>query len=308
LDNSNKKIACVTGASGRIGRRLVDKLKKENFQVRVLKYRNDFKDGDLLVYHGDFRDKELIEDFLTGAQYLFHFAAELIDQSKMWDVNVNATKTLIKVAKSNRMKYFCFLSSAVVVGKTIKKEINEEIHCAPRNIYGKSKLEAERMLLSGITGCQIVVLRPVNVLDEINHGFLKALNLKILLNRFKLFIRGGECAHLVNTDDVVNAALYFIDKKFDQPECFFLAYDEDLYSTFAGLQLLYDSFGKTQLLDKTPKHISLPIIVPYLIKKILRKNSNMGDVKYSSKKILSHGFNYKVGLRETIRRYWESQH
>ncbi len=305
--NSNKKIACVTGASGRIGKRLVGKLKLLNFQVRVLQYRKPIDDDDLLIYQGGLDNEKVIEEFLTDAQYFFHFAAEVIDKKRMWDVNVNATERLVRIANSKKLEYFCYLSSAVVVGKTNIKEIDEEIDCVPQNIYEKSKLEAERIVLSGIKGCQIVALRPVNILDEINHGFLESLNLNSILNRLKLFMRGGERAHLVHTDDVVNAALYFIGKKIDKPECFFLAYDEDLHSTFTGLQLLFDSFGKTESLDKISKHIFLPIIVPYLIKRILWRGNNMGDVKYSSRKILSSGYKYKVGLKETIRRYWESQ-
>ncbi len=305
--NSNKKIACVTGASGRIGKRLVDKLKQLNFQVRVLQYRKPIDDDDLLIYQGGLDNEKVIEDFLAGAQYLFHFAAELNDQTTMWDVNVSSTKQLVEVAKRSNIKYFCFLSSAGVVGRTFKKTVNEEIQCAPQNLYEKSKLESERMVFSGNKDCQIIVLRPTNVVDENNHGVMQSLSSNSLSDKFKLFLRGGECAHVVHADDVANAALYFIEKKIDRPECFFVAYDEDPHNTFAGLRLLYDSFKKKQALDKNTKHVHLPIIVPYILRRVLRGNSNMGDVQYSSKKILSYGFKYKVGLRETIRRYWKSQ-
>jgi len=309
IDNNmcGKKIACVTGASGRIGRRLVEKLKGQDFQVRVLRHRNNINDADLMVYHGDLGNKELIENFLTGAQYFFHFAAELNDQTKMWDVNVNSTKQLVELINKSNIKYFCFLSSAGVVGKTSEKTVNEEMQCNPQNLYEKTKLEAEYMVLSGIKDCQIIVLRPTNVVDENNHGVMQSLNSNNLLDKFKLFLRGGESAHVVHADDIVNAALYFIGKKFDRPECFFVAYDEDPLNTFVGLRFLYDSFKKKQVLDKTTKHVHLPIIVPYILRKILRGNSNMGDVKYSSKKILSQGFDYKIGLSETVKRYWVNQ-
>ncbi len=111
----------------------------------------------------------------------------------------------------------------------------------------------------------------------------------------------------MHADDVANAALYFIEKKYNEPKCFFVAYDENSLNTFAGLRLLYDSMEKKQSLDKVTKSICLPIVVPYILRKALRGNSNMGDVTYSSKKILSHGFHYKVGLSETVRRYWENQ-
>ncbi len=299
-----KKIVCVTGAAGRIGRRLVEKLSTENFQVRVLKHRTPVDDSDLQIYQGDIGDKESVEDFLTDADYLFHCAAEINNPAEMWDINVNGTKNLVEAAKRKQVKYFCFLSSAGVVGKTDKKQVHEEIACAPQNLYEKTKLEAERIVLSGIKGCRVVALRPANVVDENNHGVMQALNSNTLSGKLKLFLRGGEGAHIVHTDDVANAALYFMDKQFDEPKCFFLAYDEDPLNTFAGVRLLYDSLEKKQSIDKTPKAVCLPIVIPYFLRKILRGNSNMGDIRYSSKRILSHGFNYKIGLRETIRKYW----
>ena len=148
------------------------------------------------------------------------------------------------------------------MGRTSQKTVNEEIQCTPQNLYEKSKLEAEHMVLSGIKDCQIIVLRPTNVVDENNHGVMRSLNSNNFLDKFKLFIRGGESAHVVHADDVVNASLYFIEKKLDRPECFFVAYDEDPLNTFAGLRLLYDSFKKKQGLDKITKHVHLPIIIP----------------------------------------------
>ncbi len=303
-----EKIACVTGASGRIGRRLVEKLKEQDFQVRVLRHRNNIDDKDLLIYQGDIGNKELIEEFLTGAQYLFHFAAELNDQNKMIDINVSGTKTIVEAAKNKTIKYFCFLSSAGVVGKVEQKEVNEKIKCIPQNLYEKSKFEAERIVLSGIEGCQVVALRPTNVVDENNHGVMQFLNSNSLPAKAKLFLRGGECAHVVHAEDVVNAALYFIEKEFGEPECFFVGYDEDYLNTFSGLRFLYDSYEKKLTTKETPIQVHLPIIIPYVLRKILRGHGNMGDVKYSSKKILSHGFNYKIGLSETVRRFRDSMH
>jgi nucleoside-diphosphate-sugar epimerase len=302
-----EKIACVTGASGRIGRRLVNELKKQKFQIRVLRHRSNINDKDLSVFHGDICNQELLEDFLADAQYVFHFAAELNDQDRMWDINVNGTQKIVKAAKEKNVKYFCFLSSAGVVGKTSQKEINEYIKCSPQNLYEKSKLEAEHIILSGIENCQVIALRPTNVVDENNHGVMESLNSNSWVAKIKLFIRGGECAHVVHADDVVNAATYFMDKQFDKPECFFVSYDEDYLNTFAGLRLIYDALERKQSLNSIRKHWHLPITIPFVLRKILRGNGNMGDVNYSSKKILSYGFSYKVGLRETIKKYWENQ-
>ncbi len=304
---SNKKIVCVTGASGKIGKRLVEKLKKYNFEVRVLSHRTKIDDGNLCIYHGEIENKKLIDAFLTDAEYIFHFAAELNDKDRMWDINVNGTKNIVEVAKRKKIKYFCFLSSAGVVGKVNQKDVNEITKCSPQNLYEKSKFEAEKVVLSGIKNCQVIALRPTNVVDENNHGVMESLSSNSFLAKIKLFLRGRECAHVVHADDVVNAALYFVDKRYNEPKCFFVSYDEDSLNTYAGLRLLYYSLDNKKSIDEIPKYVHLPIFIPYILRKILRGTGNMGDVKYSSNSILSHGFSYKIGLNETVKKYWKKQ-
>jgi len=41
------------------------------------------------------------------------------------------------------------------------------------------------------------------------------------LNRFKVFLKGGECAHIVHAEDVADAAMYLTSRQFKEPRCFF---------------------------------------------------------------------------------------
>ena len=60
-----------------------------------------------------------------------------------------------------------------------------------------------------------------------------------LLNRLKVFIKGGECAHIVHAEDVAEAAIHFVSTPVDTPQCFFVSCDHEPLNTFAGLWALY---------------------------------------------------------------------
>jgi len=64
-------------------------------------------------------------------------------------INYELTKQLALAAKANGVKQFLFLSTIKVFGECSDGEIyNEKSECIPTDAYGKSKLKAEKFLLS----------------------------------------------------------------------------------------------------------------------------------------------------------------
>ncbi|GAI65017.1 unnamed protein product [marine sediment metagenome] len=157
----------------------------------------------------------------------------------MWDVNVLGTERLLSIVKDSSIKYLCYLSSAGVVGRTNIKWVDEKTKCEPQNVYERSKWEAEQLVAGGIDGCRIVILRPTNVIDNKRPGALGLPMRSSWLDRFKVFLKGGECAHIVHAEDVAEAAMYFVSRPFNIPRCFFVSCDYELLNTFAGLWALY---------------------------------------------------------------------
>ncbi len=161
-----KQIACVTGASGMVGSKIVQRLTLQGYKVRVLSRSKYFDDPDVKLFCGGLEDEKVLKSFLNNAHLLFHCAAELYDESKMWDVNVLGTERLLSIVKGTSIKYLCYLSSAGVVGRTNIRWVNEETACEPQNAYERSKWAAEQLVAKGIDGCRIVILRPTNVIDN----------------------------------------------------------------------------------------------------------------------------------------------
>ncbi|WP_094603864.1 ADP-L-glycero-D-manno-heptose-6-epimerase [Sporomusa silvacetica DSM 10669] len=295
-------VACVTGATGMIGKRIVSWLLDEGYEVRILSRKQLKIPAGIKVFRGDIVDSVVLDQFLHGAQMLFHCAAELQNQSLMWKVNVEGTKLLIESAYKSNLKYFCHVSSAGVIGATQQKWVDEMTPCNPGDSYEKSKWAAEQLVMMGIPGCKVVVLRPTNVIDEDKPGALALPQQDSWKEWIQVFIKGGECAHIIHAEDVAAAAIYFISKPVEHPECFFVANDDHKLNTFAGLWDLYRAILKGNRTEISTKRWHLPVAVPYLLRKLLRGKSNMGDVRYSSKKIESEGFKFQVGVDGAVQR------
>lgn len=297
-----KTIACVTGASGMIGWRVVQRLLSEGYGVRVLSRGATYRDSRAEHFRGDLRDENIVSAFVSGAHMLFHCAAEMNDCQLMWEVNVKRTERLLRIIKGEDMRYLCYISSAGVVGRTKEKWVDEETLCDPQNVYEKSKWMAEQLVVKGISGCSVVILRPTNVIDEDRIGTLALPVKHSWIDILKVLFKGSECAHLVHADDVADAAIHFISRPVIRPHCYFVSCDHEPLNTVAGLWYLYRAYKNKRVQGKMRQIPHLPLIIPHILRKLVRGSGNRGDVRYSSAKLMSTGFTYRIGVKEAVRR------
>jgi nucleoside-diphosphate-sugar epimerase len=207
---------------------------------------------------------------------------------------------LLKFAGESGVRYFCHLSSVGVVGKTNFAWVNEETPCNPQNTYERTKWEAERLVAYGIDGCRVIILRPTNVIDEKQPGALVLVMYRSFLNRLRIFIKGGECAHIIHADDVASAALHFISSSFDNPQCFIVSTDHEPLNTYGELWNLCKAIRKGGQQKSVSSVLNLPVIVPHLVRLLRRGKSTRGDTRYSSKKLMSTNFIFPLGIKGAI--------
>ena len=298
--NKLERIACVTGASGMVGSRIIRKLLCEDYKVRVLTRNKTFDVPGTELFTGGLENEDIFASFLSGAHLLFHCAAELKDEARMWEVNVLGTERLLKYAGKSGVRYFCHLSSVGVVGKTNFAWVNEETACNPQNIYERTKWEAEKLVAGGIDGCRVIILRPTNVIDEKQPGALALVMYRSFLNRVRIFIKGGECAHIIHADDVASAALHFISSSFDNPQCFIVSTDHEPLNTYGELWNLCKAISKGSQQESIAPVLHLPVIVPHLVRLLKRGKSNRGNVRYSSAKLMSADFIFPLGIKRAV--------
>lgn len=137
----------ITGASGRIGKHLVNALLKEGENVRVFIKNKTVEAENVEVFFGDILNIESLKKAVDGVDVIYHLAAVvdyLAPQDLMYKVNVLGTRNLLEVSKGKKIIY---LSTTAVMGKKLKEmPASEKIFCRPSDYYGKTKLEAEKLV------------------------------------------------------------------------------------------------------------------------------------------------------------------
>ncbi|MDQ1330723.1 MAG: GlcNAc-P-P-Und epimerase, partial [Thermodesulfobacteriota bacterium] len=270
----SEKIACVTGASGMIGNRIVEQLIQNGYRVRALSRKSNYYLPDVEHYHGGVEDTNVLEKFVLGADAVFHCAAELYDETKMWKVNYEGTKRLVHTVNKSNAEYFCFLSSATVVGKTIERHIDEQTPCNPQTTYEKSKYEAEKYISKYLQCKKILILRPMYVVDDYRPGILDNIIKRSLRGRIMVFVKGGERAHIVHAKDVAKASIYFITKSFVSPSYYIVSCDHDEYNTFGWISKIFAAYKHGSSIEKIRRpSIHMPLFLLNILIRLMNKNN-----------------------------------
>jgi len=179
------KRVLVTGASGRIGRRVVPLLLERGYAVRCLVHRTALP----AAWAGDVESMnaaEIGEDAAVGGVVaVVHLAGIMPPASddEVFQTNVEATRRLLRAASENGKPRFLFASSDATycTGWSLtgySEPITEDTAHHPTVFYGLSKVLGERLALyyEEMGGLPVVRLRFVWTLDapEILDLFTKA--------------------------------------------------------------------------------------------------------------------------------------
>ncbi len=270
--------------------------------MRVLSRQDSFNPLGIEAVRGALDDDEALSRFVAGATLLFHCAAELTDEARMWPVNVAATERLLQLSAAVGIKHFSYMSSVGVVGKAQQKWVDEQTPCDPQNTYERSKRAAEAQVARGIPGCATVILRPTDVVDQDRPGVLVAPRRRSWADLAKLILTGGECAHIVHAEDVADAAVHLIDHSVGAVETFNVSCDHEPFNSLSELWPLFQAYrnGAVEVASVRAKP-HLPIAAPYLLRRALRGTGNWGDVRYRADKLLKTGFTFRLGVKGAVR-------
>lgn len=138
----------VTGASGFIGRRLVQVLRSQGHAVTTLTR----PQHDLL-------QPESLAALLEGIDTVFHLAAyahiNQINKNQLYATNVAGTANLLDAAIAAGVRHLIYVSSVLA----------DPAFDQPRTPYGDSKYQAEQRLMAAHArgDIQVTIVRPVNV-------------------------------------------------------------------------------------------------------------------------------------------------
>ena len=161
----------ITGANSYIGTSF-EKYIKAN-------YSNDFSVDTVDMIDGSWREKSFAEyDVVYHVAGIAHSDSGRIstEKEKLYrSVNTDLTIETAKKAKSDGVKQFIFMSSAIVYGESApigkKKIITRGTPVSPANCYGDSKIQAEKGVLHLLDDSfKVVILRPPMIYGKGSKG------------------------------------------------------------------------------------------------------------------------------------------
>jgi len=247
----------VTGATGFIGRYLVEDLIKNNYEVRVLTRQTSFKNKNIDIFLGDITKKETITDAFQDIQAVFHNAAYAMDwgsKSEMYKVNVEGTHNIADICKEKKIPKLIFTSSAGVYGfPNSNEDIDEDYEKKPFNYYHKSKLESE-YVLQKYTDLNVSIIRPCLVLGAGGNA-VKILLKRIEQNKMRFIGNGNTNISLVHPVDVVQCLRLALEK--DKENDVFNA-----LSVICTIKELLNEITNQMGIEPIKKHV--PYILTYL--------------------------------------------
>jgi nucleoside-diphosphate-sugar epimerase len=224
----------VTGASGFIGGRLVQRLVSAfpGCEVRCLvrQWSPELKTLGVVQVAGDL-DGDRSHD-LTGVDAVFHCAAMVSDWATVAEirrVNVAGTSRLLAAATQARVRRFVHLSTTDVYGHPHGGPHDETTSVAPhfRNWYSQSKAEAEaEVWRAGAAGLPATILRPATVYGPGSVKVIGEIARALRAGQMIVIDRGRTVAGLCYVDNLIDALLAAACRNEAVGEAFNIADDE----------------------------------------------------------------------------------
>ena len=216
----------VTGGCGYTGTRLTEALLARTRHDVVVVDTGWF--GNYLAPHPrltvqtvDLRHAEAID--FHGIDTVFHLAGIANDPAAdlnpyaSWDVNVLGTMRLADKAARAGVTQFVFPSSGAVYGVRSEPDITEELELMPLTDYNKTKMVAERVLLSYADRMTITVFRPATVCGLSPRMRLdlavNALTMSALTTGVITVFGGAQVRPNIHIDDLVDLYLFAMERR-----------------------------------------------------------------------------------------------
>jgi dihydroflavonol-4-reductase len=210
----------VTGATGLVGKVIVEKLVAQNLSVVAL-YRNQATIPAGLAQHksiiwrkADIIDVPALEEAFEGVTHVYHTAALVSfnpkDKATLHKINVEGTANIVNIALANNIKKLVHISSVAALGRLRNEQnINESMYWTPEtsnSVYGASKYLGEMQVWRALEeGLPVAIVNPSIILGCSNWDMGSAAIFKNAYNEFKYYSNGT--SGFVDVEDVANACI-----------------------------------------------------------------------------------------------------
>ncbi|MDH5677009.1 MAG: SDR family oxidoreductase [Nitrospinota bacterium] len=276
----------VTGACGYKGTVLVPKLLEAGYEVIALDimwFGNYLSAHEnLTVLKEDVRNIDNID--LDGVDAIIHLASVAndpcgdLDPKLTWEISALATMQLADKAVRSGVKRFIYASSGSVYGVKEEDQVTEDLELKPISEYNKTKMVAERVLLSYSDDLVVQIIRPATVC-----GVSPRMRLDVSVNMLtmqalangKITVFGGKQVRPnIHIDDITDLYLFMLD----HPEV------TGIYN--AG----FENISILEIAERATKHAAAEIIVT--------ESNDPRSYRVNSDKLLAAGFKPKKTVED----------
>lgn len=280
----------VIGGCGYVGTALVPALLERGHDVVVF---DVMWFGDRLPKHprlsvraGDIRDPDSVP--MAGVDAVVHLANIANDPScdldprLSWEVNVLATRGLAEAAIRHGVRQFVYASSGSVYGVKDELDVTEDLPLVPITDYNKTKMIAERVLLSYQDRLALQIVRPATIC-----GYSPRMRLDLSVNMLTLqaltkgritVFGGDQVRPNIHMKDMVGAYLFFLDEGRDL---------RGIYN--AG----FENLSIMEIAKKVVSHAPAEIVVS--------ASNDPRSYRQNSDKLRTAGFRPRYGVEAGIR-------
>ena len=279
----------VTGGCGFVGTVLTTRLLEDGHDVHVVDtqwFGNHLAPHPhLKVQKQDTRDVDAIP--LKGVDAVLHLANIANDPgvemnpTLSWEVNVLATQQLADRAVRAGVKHFIFASSGSVYGVKDDPQVTEDLELVPISAYNKTKMVAERALLSYAGDMQVLCVRPATVCGYSPRMRLdltvNMLTMQALKNARMTVFGGDQTRPNIHINDMVNVYRHLLTKPTLASGCY-----------NAGFENMSITEIARQVAAKVPAEI------------VVSESNDPRSYRQNSDKLLATGFVPKFSVANAI--------
>ncbi|MBP6917389.1 MAG: SDR family oxidoreductase [Legionellaceae bacterium] len=278
----------VTGGCGYKGHVLIPKLLEKGYEVIAFdtqwfgSYHKPHPNLD--VVQGDVCNINSIP--LQGVDCIIHLSSIANDPcgdlnpKLTWEISALATMQLADRAKRLGIQRFIYASSGSVYGIKEELQVTEELELEPISEYNKTKMVAERVLLSYQNDMTVQIVRPATVC-----GYSPRMRLDVSVNMLtmqalskgKITVFGGkQIRPNIHIDDITDVYLHFIEN----PQ-------------FTGVYNAgFENISILDIAHMVTKHIPVEIV--------LTESNDPRSYRVNSDKLLATGYKPKKKVENAI--------
>jgi UDP-glucose 4-epimerase len=256
----SKKTVFITGASGFVGRPLVDQLLNTGYSVRVAtRGAASFPAKVEVIIIPDFMNTVDWKPALAGADFVIHLAGmahanfQEADSNMFDRVNRLATENLASAAKEAGIERIIFISSVrAQAGPSARSVVRESDASLPTNEYGRSKLAAESAIRA--SGVPFTIFRPVAVYGPHPRGNIKSL-VRLALSPLPIpFLGLAGRRSIIGIDNFISALLFALNNPATAGQTYLIA-DQNSFTLAEVLTMLRKAAGRRPGMFKIPSFV-----------------------------------------------------